>query len=255
MLSVWNRALLSVVLVCGPSLTIAGDVTLTFSSGERRVNLVELFTSEGCSSCPPADRWLSRLKADPGLWADLIPISFHVDYWDYIGWQDRFAKAAFGDRQERYAREGGARFVYTPGFFLNGYEWQGWRSSETVAIDAIDDSLAGELTVRISGNDIVVQFDAPHENYGEMVIHVALLGMDLETFVRAGENKGKSLRHDFVTLGIVSARLNEVGNTYKVTVQLPETSLNPPEQAIVAWVSDNKVQMPIQSTGGLLISP
>ena len=249
MLRIWNRVLLLVVLTSGQSLAVAGDETVEFSSGQHRVGLLELFTSEGCSSCPPADRWLSKLKADPGLWKDFTPISFHVDYWDYIGWKDKFAQADFGDRQRRYAAEGGARFVYTPGIFLNGYDWQGWRSSEAFVAD---DSPVGELTLRIVGNDISAQFDAPHNNYGEIVLHVAVIGMNLETRVQAGENKGKSLRHDFVTLGVVSARFDQAGTIYEATAQRPDISLNSPELGIVAWVSDVRTQKPIQSTGGFL---
>lgn len=245
----WNCVLLLVVLMCGLSFAVASDVTEEFSSGPQRIGLIELFTSEGCSSCPPADRWLSKLKADPGLWRDFIPISFHVDYWDYIGWKDKFAQADFGDRQRRYAAEGGARVVYTPGVFLNGYDWQGWRSS---AAFVADDSPAGELTVRISGENISARFDAPHNKYGEVVLHVAVVGMNLETQVQAGENKGKSLRHDFVTLGVVSARLDQVGTTYETNTQLPDISLKPTELGIVAWVSNDKTQAPIQSTGGFL---
>jgi len=81
--------------VCA-ALVLAGDLAaanpvLEFSSGTNHVSLVELYTSEGCSSCPPADRWFSELKRDDGLWREFVPLAFHVDYWDYIGWQDRFA--------------------------------------------------------------------------------------------------------------------------------------------------------------------
>jgi hypothetical protein len=249
MLRMWNRVSLLVVLIFWQPLAVASDVTLEFSSGQQRVGLIELFTSEGCSSCPPADRWLSKLKADPGLWKDFTPISFHVDYWDDIGWKDKFAQADFSDRQQRYAVEGGARFVYTPGFFLNGNDWQGWRSSEAFAAD---DSPAGNLSVRIDGEDISARFDAPHNEYDEIVLHVAVVGMNLETQVQAGENKGKSLQHNFVTLGVVSARLDQAGTTYEATAQLPDISLSPTELGIVAWVSGDKTQTPIQSTGGFL---
>ena len=95
-------------------------------SPAHRVALVELFTSEGCSSCPPADRWLSELKHDERIWDRLVPVAFHVDYWDYIGWPDRFATKAFGERQRNYARGGNVASVYTPGFVVHGEEWRGW---------------------------------------------------------------------------------------------------------------------------------
>ena len=62
-----------------------------FESGPQQISLVELYTSEGCSSCPPAEAWLSRLKEEPGLWKNFVPIAFHVDYWDRLGWRDRFS--------------------------------------------------------------------------------------------------------------------------------------------------------------------
>ena len=68
----------------------ATAASLTLSSQEQRTTLIELYTSEGCSSCPPADRWLSRLKDDPRLWKQIVPLAFHVDYWNYLGWRDRF---------------------------------------------------------------------------------------------------------------------------------------------------------------------
>lgn len=107
-----RRALLIPCLLaffCLPSATLRADSSptlanaLTLESGEERVRVIELFTSEGCSSCPPADAWLSGLMDDPGLWNSLIPVAFHVDYWDHIGWKDRFSDAAFTERQRRYA--------------------------------------------------------------------------------------------------------------------------------------------------------
>ncbi len=80
---------LGVLVLLGGSQASAD--TLHLASGDTRVNLLELYTSEGCSSCPPADRWLSGLRQDPRLWRQLVPVAFHVDYWDGIGWPDRFA--------------------------------------------------------------------------------------------------------------------------------------------------------------------
>src|SRR6266581_5068954 len=78
----------------------------TFESGEARTMLVELFTSEGCSSCPPADAWISQLKESPDLWKKIVPVAFHVDYWNNLGWRDRFAKPEFTARQRRYVAAG-----------------------------------------------------------------------------------------------------------------------------------------------------
>src|SRR5438034_11825938 len=88
----------------------------TFESGETQSTLIELFTSEGCSSCPPAEKWLSVLKSNPDLWKKIIPVAFHVDYWDRLGSRDRLAKPEFTSRQPRYAAAWGGDSVYTPGF-------------------------------------------------------------------------------------------------------------------------------------------
>ena len=95
-----RQFLLLSILVSTLSAADTIDTPIKLSSGETQVALIELFTSEGCSSCPPADRWLSQLKTDPNLWQEFTPIGFHVDYWDYIGWSDEFAQARFGDLQQ-----------------------------------------------------------------------------------------------------------------------------------------------------------
>jgi hypothetical protein len=87
---------------------------LRFQSSAKQVALIELYTSEGCSSCPPAEAWLSQLKADPGLWTSFVPIAFHVDYWDNLGWRDRFAAEKFTARQRAYAVEWSGDSLYTP---------------------------------------------------------------------------------------------------------------------------------------------
>ena len=105
--------------------------TLRFESFRTAVDLLALSTSEGCSSCPPADRWLSRFADSPRLWKRHVAIAFHVDYWDYIGWRDQFAKPESSDRQRSIARIGSAR-VYNPAVFLNGRESGGDSSKESI---------------------------------------------------------------------------------------------------------------------------
>src|SRR5258708_5201471 len=93
---------------------------LTFQSALEQTALLELYTSEGCSSCPPAETWLSRMKESPGLWKDFVPVAFHVDYWDYLGWRDLWATRGFSDRQRAYAGHWQSKSIYTPCFVLNG---------------------------------------------------------------------------------------------------------------------------------------
>ena len=108
MKSVWILLFLALVFPLNAS-------QLNMNSGERQVTLLELYTSQGCSSCPPAERWLNEYTGDNELWKQIVPVAFHVDYWDYIGWKDIYATAANGRRQRDYARAGKTRTVYTPG--------------------------------------------------------------------------------------------------------------------------------------------
>ena len=106
--------------------TIMNAADNQFASGPQQTSLVELYTSEGCSSCPPAEAWLSRQKDNPGLWKQFVPVAFHVDYWDRLGWRDRFSSKEWTERQRRYAALWGSESVYTPAVVVNGREQRGW---------------------------------------------------------------------------------------------------------------------------------
>ena len=179
------------------------------SSGPQTAPLLELFTSEGCSSCPPADNWLSGLTA-AGLTADkVIPLAFHVDYWDYIGWKDRFATAAFSQRQRDYARTSSAGFVYTPQLLLNGSVFRDGLSYSRLqrAAQAIGRQTARasiRLALDVGGHDIpddalrvsasVRLADASQS----AAVYIALYENRLSSDVKAGENRGVVLRHEYV---------------------------------------------------------
>src|SRR5882724_13240893 len=102
----------------------ASAAPVIFQSSGRQTAVLELFTSEGCSSCPPAEAWLSKLKGAPGLWHDFVPVAFHVDYWDHLGWKDPFASKEWTARQYHYSAIWKSSSVYTPAFVLDGREWQ-----------------------------------------------------------------------------------------------------------------------------------
>lgn len=95
---------------------------MLFSARNELARLAELYTSEGCSSCPPADRWLGRFFGHPELFRSIVPVASHVDYWDDLGWPERFADPAYGERQRRLTESGRAESVYTPGVFVNGFD-------------------------------------------------------------------------------------------------------------------------------------
>lgn len=237
------RTLFLLVLLCGPTLTQA----LELRSGEARATLLELFTSEGCSSCPPADRWFSRLKQDPRLWDDVVPVAFHVDYWNYLGWEDRFASPAFAQRQRAFKAQGAARAVYTPGVMALGQEWRAWRFGQSRVPDSSE--RAGVLSATLDGDDLVARFEPATGNPKDLELHVAVLGFGLETRVRAGENRGEVLVHDFVVLGYQRVR-----GTGQWALELPETPLaqQASRLALATWVSPRDSVQPLQAVGGWL---
>ncbi|MEM1412084.1 MAG: DUF1223 domain-containing protein [Pseudomonadota bacterium] len=219
-----------------------------FSSGTQQVALVELYTSEGCSSCPPADRWISRLKDDPRLWNGLVPLSFHVDYWDGIGWADRFAHPDYSERQRQHVRDGNAGVVYTPGFFSDGKEWRGFFDRQALNVSGPS---VGELVLEVNGRDVSVTFQPLAETPDPVLVHVALLGMDLETQVGAGENRGRTLQHDFVVLGLKRRKLSNEAGTFRGELRLP-LGVSTQASAIGAWVTGDDELEPLQAVGGYL---
>src|SRR5471030_1350375 len=120
-------AICTLVAASSAALPAAGFAGCDVRSGPKTAALVELYTSEGCSSCPPADQQLRRLQQvlDPA--AEVIPLALHVGYWDYIGWKDPYAQAPFGERQSWLVRANQRNTVYTPQFFVSGSEVRSWQ--------------------------------------------------------------------------------------------------------------------------------
>jgi hypothetical protein len=218
---------------------------LTFESGPSKVHLVELFTSEGCSSCPPAEAWLTKLKQAPGLWRDFVPVAFHVDYWNHLGWRDRFASKEWTARQQGYAARWNLESVYTPGFVLDGHEWHAQelpnRSPEVI----------GSLQVKISGPEALLTFSPAKKEGRSYDVYLAQLGFGLASNVAAGENRGRKLTHDFVVLDLQKEPLAGDAKEAKLLLHAAEPEKNP-SQAVAAWVTYAGELAPIQSAGGWL---
>ena len=227
---------------------VSAAASLSAKSPASQVNLIELYTSEGCSSCPPADRWVSSLQHEPGLWQEFIPLAFHVDYWDYIGWVDRFASPAFTARQQTYAMQQSMRTVYTPGFFLNGKEWR-WRGSRLGDSDKV--AAAGVLSLEVEGDTAQVHFDTDKQGLN-LSANLVLLGFDISTQVKAGENSGRKLTHNFIVLSIEQMSLERGSGGYTGVLPVPATNIEAPRYALVAWVNAVGNQDPIQAAGGWL---
>jgi hypothetical protein len=225
------------------------DVVIT--SPDTRVSLLELYTSEGCSSCPPADKWISKLKSHPDLWRSLVPVGFHVDYWNYIGWEDRFSSPEYSARQRRYARTKNLKTVYTPGFLLNGEEWRSFFGVRTLSTKT--DKKVGKLSLKISDMELAAVFN-PVEVMGDktLILNIAVLGFDIKTEVKAGENHNKQLKHNFTVLGYKSIPLYKDKSSYAVMTELPDIIETAPKMAVSAWINKENDMTPIQAVGGWL---
>ena len=116
-----------IILGCLLAVPAFAAETLTVVSGQQQTAVVELYTSEGCSSCPPADQWLEALIQIPRDELDVLALAFHVDYWDYLGWKDRFGSPRHTSRQRQLGANNNQRSIYTPEFFVDGIEARGTR--------------------------------------------------------------------------------------------------------------------------------
>jgi hypothetical protein len=231
----------------------AQNAPLTFQSSGKQTALIELYTSEGCSSCPPAETWLSRLKESPALWKDFVPLAFHVDYWDYLGWRDPWASKSFSDRQRNYAKQWRSKSIYTPGFVLNGKEWRDWSARTDGPTSAGVNT--GILTVTSSDtNRWQVSFAPANTGGGNHEVHAALLASGLSSNVNAGENRGRLLRHDFAVLALVKAAGVRSGDGVQgeFVLSRPRNAAES-ELALAVWITPAGRLEPLQATGGWLV--
>lgn len=243
-------SLLPVILAVGLPVLAAEPEPFTVRSGPAQTALLELFTSEGCSSCPPAEKWLSGFEQRRELWRDVVPVVWHVDYWDNLGWVDRFAFKSNTSRQERYAAAWQSQSIYTPGFVLNGMEWRDWNRPLDFAKSAKSD--AGVLELSQSAKEtFTLRYTPPKAFVGAFDVTVAWLGNDLESDVRRGENAGRKLRHNFVVLRTASAPLHTTNGVLSASIPLPTpTERDSKHLSVVAWVSSHGQQAPVQAVGG-----
>ncbi len=241
---------ISVVLiaVCFNTSILAESTII--SSGKEKNQLIELYTSEGCSSCPPADAWISQLKNDPRLWKDVIPVAFHVDYWDRLGWKDELASSDFSFRQRLYREEGGISQVYTPGFVVDGKEWRGFfKRHELVDLQSAE---VGQLSAEITGQKVSVHFDPLIDMDTNVIVHCAVLGFDITNEIGAGENRGRTLTHDFAVLGHSAQVASLENGSFNLVTELPRQSLPAERKALVVWISEVDNQRPLQAAGDWL---
>lgn len=190
--------------------------------------VAELFTSEGCSSCPPADKLVEKIQSE-NQGKPIYILAFHVDYWDRQGWKDRFSDPAYTERQRRYADWLRLETVYTPQLVINGQsEFVG--SDEHSIVKAITKRLEQShrttlmLSASVEGDKLQVNYQAGGEKNAELVL--AMVQRSASSEVKAGENAGKQLSHVQIVRRLV---YQDVNNPKSITLHLPS------DYAVKGW--------------------
>jgi hypothetical protein len=229
---------------------------LEFESRNRQASLLELYSSEGCSSCPAADEWVSSLKDHPGLWSEVVPVIFHVDYWDYLGWKDRFATSDFTERQKRHiARWDRRGQLYTPYMIVDGNEWRDWYRYESFPTFAMAGT--GSLKVDIPNfkeNRYEITFRPGSKRKRSLEVHGVILGFGVVSEVKAGENRGRTLKHDFIVLNYKKSGMVRENGEYSgsLTLEIPP-HFQAERFGFAVWITQVGEAAPAQATGGYIV--
>jgi hypothetical protein len=244
--------LLAAALLALPALTVHAASACHAQSGATAVPLVELYTSEGCDSCPPAERWLaSAFRAPKGASPPGIALEFHVDYWDRLGWVDRFATHRYTERQYAAMRANDASFVFTPQVLLQGRDFPAWQHADAAAlITAVAQRPARArvtLDADIAGSWVSVgvsaQVDDPSQRVGAELF-VAYVDSGLASSIGAGENRGLRMIHDHVVRMFKRIGATDAGAVTHTSLALRtpvEAGSAPTVVAFVQRASDGEV--------------
>ena len=223
----------------------AADISA--ESGAQKVALLELYTSEGCSSCPPADRFVSKLAAAGYYPERVVPLAFHVTYWDYIGWRDPYAQDAYDTRQYAVAARQKSRTVYTPQLVLDGRNLRGTGAFAERLQSLNDQTAAARISVQGSTGEsavalnVDVQVDDPAQRRAAD-LYVALVEGGLNSQVKAGENRGRKLQHEHVVrqlVGPLSLPAGRADSRHAVTVALAD-AVNRANTSLAVFVQNRE---------------
>jgi hypothetical protein len=201
------RAVVILAALATSGVAQAAGAMCTAHSPAHRVALVELYSSEGCNSCPPADHWLGQWK-DSGAAQGIVPLALHVDYWNSLGWTDRFSQHRFTERQQTLTDLAGGHTIYTPEIFVSGRELRSWSQPESfderihkVTAEPAQADVALELAPPAQGTNgfgVDARFTSKAATHDPLNAYVAVYENALTSQVRAGENNGATLHHERV---------------------------------------------------------
>lgn len=222
-----------------------------------RVALLELYTSEGCNSCPPTDRWVSSLPRPRLVPERLVVLAFHVDYWNDLGWPDRFAQRQFTERQQALVRAGGGRTVYTPQLRLNGRDDRDPGSIEARVAHLHAEPASARLrleTARHGNRLLITAVVEPFRLHDpDTSLYLAVYENNLETAVRAGENRGRRLRHDYVVRTLFRPVAVVTGKVTRHEAQLTlPADWKLGDLGVAAFIQHNRTAEVLQATARAL---
>ena len=226
-----------------------------FSSPSTQVSILELFTSQGCEECPDSDKLLSEFQKNPALFKKVIPIAYHVDYWNDKGWEDPLSSEASTKKQYEYATIWRKPSIYTPLFALNGKPTRFWDIDE-LDLDTPHQNKPGILSVKLNNKKFMtVHFDSnnkKHIKQTNVVIHANILAMDFTTKVLSGTNKGKTLHNDFVSMALKTKKSLIRDKKLSEMMHIPEfTKQQEKDYYMVLWLTDSD-NLIIQALAGKL---
>jgi hypothetical protein len=232
-------AFATIVAIAAPP--AIADAACSARSGPTVPAVIELYTSEGCSSCPPADRWLSALKGREGV----VALAFHVDYWDSLGWKDRFAQPQFTQRQNATQHTSGARFAYTPQVILDSRDAPNWSALPPAVLQRKTPATVG-LTLARDATGLALTVAPGAGAPARLSGYVAVVDDGLQTHVGAGENRGETLRQDGVVRELLPWNLT---GTQPATLRFASSSAPEPgtSRHWVAVATDGLYGKPVQA--------
>jgi hypothetical protein len=241
----WANGMVAACVLAGLVAAPAHGAACNARSGPQTTPLVELYTSEGCSSCPPADKWLSSTFARDSAGGAGIALAFHVDYWDRLGWKDRFATPSYTERQFEGMRANRARFVYTPQVLLQGRDFPQWQERRSAAALAAFGTKPARAEITLEAlperGAIAVKAAARVPSLADRkgaVLYVALADDGLASDVKAGENAGARLVHDHVVRLLRAGPALDANGDAKWSLSLPLPAETGNASTLVAFVQN-----------------
>lgn len=210
------------LITCLIALPVFAAEKLTVDSGTKQITVLELYTSEGCSSCPPADKWFEALVETPRQDLNILPLAFHVDYWDYIGWKDRFADPKHTSRQRQLGNNNRQRSIYTPEFFVDGKEARGTRNvlSQIKSRQSKQSPIRLKLSVSKNQHSLMVELEtmATDSPVSGLQHRYFVYENGLSSDVKHGENAGEVLHHEQVVRYMSAAFKSTKSDSHSIKI-------------------------------------